>query len=152
MNKTKHPGIAIEDVSLLESNLKFNGFSEAEEEEKSLLYHLQLIHFQRIVPEEEKSKLLVICSFDLMHDVESPVFDLTCTFCARYACVEEEKNMEWNDFSDVMTMAHIVPFVREFVSNMTNRLPCPPLMFSPVNVAVLLEEYHQRLETEDQGK
>ena len=153
MDKTKNPGIVIEHVSLMEADMKINNDFDLDDEKNQFQFNLQLTGFQRVVPPEDESRLLVVCSFDVMHKVDCPPFYFTCTFCAQYATVQQEKNMAWDEFSDVMAMAHVIPYIREFVSNMTNRMPgVPPLMLPPVNVAVLIEDYAESLKAEEEGR
>ena len=143
MDKTKPPGIAIDDISLIEANIGLNPPPTGDSSE--LQYHIQLTGFDR--SEDDDKRLFVRCSFDLMGGVEEPPFDFTCTFVAVYSAMDDEANMTWEEFTDTMALAHVVPFLREFVANMTNRLPVPALMLFPVNVALLLSEYESRQES-----
>ena len=77
-----------------------------------------------------------------MNGIEAPLFRFTCEFAVRY-----ERNgadsMQWRDFSSAIVLAHIVPYLREFVSNMTNRLPAPVLMLDPINTHLMVEVFER---------
>ncbi|HMO03758.1 MAG TPA: hypothetical protein PKC67_03295 [Kiritimatiellia bacterium] len=47
-------------------------------------------------------------------------------------------------FSDIMILAHAIPFVREFIANITNRLPIPALVLAFINTHLLLTECLER--------
>jgi preprotein translocase subunit SecB len=49
--------------------------------------------------------------------------------------------MKWEDFKDHVAIAHLIPYLREFVSNMTARLPLSVLMIPPINTSKMLEEF-----------
>jgi len=118
MDKTKNPGIAIDDISLVEANISLN--PPPEDESLELEYHVQLTGYERSEDYDDK-RLFVRCCFDLMGGIEKPPFDFTCTFMAVYSVMDDEANMTWKEFTDVMALAHVIPFLREFVANMTNR-------------------------------
>jgi preprotein translocase subunit SecB len=56
----------------------------------------------------------------------------------------EGSSVNWSEFSDGLAVAHMVPFVREFIASTTDRMPLTPLVFRPVNAFVLVENYQKR--------
>jgi preprotein translocase subunit SecB len=135
MDKTKSPGISIESVHLLEcvvGDVK---------PEVTLNFALGISHFSRTLVSDGKV-LAVKVSFDLMRGIENPPCKFQCTFMATYTR-SSEPNMNWDEFQDHIAVAHIIPYVREFVSNITARLPLSVLMVPPVNTSALVEEYRQ---------
>ena len=60
--------------------------------------------------------------------------------------------MQWKDFSLAMALAHIVPYLREYVSNMTNRLPVPVLLLDPINTSAMVADYEQRKRQAEEPK
>lgn len=137
MDKTKSPGISIESVHLLEcsvGDVKKGG---------DLNFSLGITNFSRAVLSDGKV-LAVTVSFDLMQGMENPPCKFQCTFIATYTrSAEPDQNMTWDEFKDHIAVAHLIPYVREFVSNMTTRLPLSVLMLPPVNTLKLLSEYRQ---------
>ena len=133
MDKTQNPGIAFDRIDLFECRVG-KIFLKNE-----LNYQLRLVKKVRTLSEEKK-RLIVLFGFDLMGGVENPPFEFKCAFLAHYSR-EEDSAMTWEEFTDAMALTHVVPFLREFLSNMTNRMPVPALILPPTNVFVLLDEY-----------
>lgn len=136
MENLKDPGIAIEIVRLLKAQVEIKNPKGVNE------YNLRLIGFHRV--ELEAGKYLTIqASFDLMHGIEKPLIAFTCEFVVQYVRRGED-SMQWKDFSSATALAHIIPYLREFVSNITNRLPTPVLMLDPVNTNAMLKDFEDR--------
>ncbi|MDR2849953.1 MAG: hypothetical protein LBW77_05370 [Verrucomicrobiota bacterium] len=129
--------IHVENILLLSSRAAFLGAKEEQ------AYCLGLTSLERAEQDEGKT-LLVSAGFDLMLNVPDPVCTLECTFAAIYS-KPATAAVQWSDFSDGLAVAHMVPFVREFIANVTNRMPLPPLLMKPVNAFVLVEEYKGRM-------
>jgi preprotein translocase subunit SecB len=79
----------------------------------------------------------------LMHGIEKPLFKFTCVFGARYER-QGDQSMPWENFTTVMAVTHLVPYLREFVSNVTNRSLAPALILPPINAHALLAEFEKR--------
>ena len=134
---TDFTGIIVENVLLLDCKAAFHGAREKQS------YSLALSNLQRTEAAEGKG-LLVRASFDLMHGIEDPSCTLKCTFLAVYSKAAASP-VKWDEFSDGLAVAHMVPFVREFIASTTNRMPVPPLMIRPVNAFLLVEDYQKRM-------
>jgi hypothetical protein len=135
MDETKSAGISIESVHLLECSV--GGVKR----EVDLKFSLGITHFTRALISDGKV-LAITISFDLMRGIENPPCKFQCTFAVTYTR-HSEANMTWDEFKDHVAVAHIIPYVREFVSNITARLPLSVLMVPPVNTYQLLREYQQ---------
>ncbi len=85
----------------------------------------------------------LFAGFDVMHGVEKPLFKFTCEFMARYTR-RDDADMPWKEFSSAMALAHIIPYLREYVSNTTNRLPTPVLMLDPINTYNMIADFEER--------
>lgn len=132
----KNPGIFIEKVFLLKSSFEMVNPSGEQ------VYNLHLASYN-IKPVEDdsqagKSLRMYEFSFDIMYKVENPLFNFLCDFAVIYSR-EDDAIMTWEEFSDSHALAHIIPYLREYVSNMTNRLPVPVLILPPINTASLLK-------------
>lgn len=134
---TDFTGIVVENVLLLDCKVAFHGAKEKQN------YCLALTNLQRTETAEGKC-LLVRASFDLMHGIIDPSCTLKCTFLAVYYKAVNS-TVQWNEFSDGLAVAHMLPFVREFIASTTNRMPVPPLMMRPVNAFVLVDDYQKRM-------
>ena len=144
METMKDPGIAIEHIRLLKSRVEMvnpDGKSE---------YNLHLIAFKRFETSDGKA-LDLHAAFDVMHGVEKPLFQFTCEFIAHYTR-KDDASMAWNEFTSAMALAHIIPYLREYVSNITNRLPAPVLMLDPLNTHVMLADYEDRKRRAEEPK
>jgi len=135
MDETKNSGISIESVHLLECNVG------DVKREVDLNFSLGISHFSRTLVSDGKV-LAITVSFDLMSGIENPPCKFQCTFAATYTR-SSEPNMTWDEFKDHVAVAHIIPYVREFVSNITARLPLSVLMVPPVNTHKMLKDYQQ---------
>lgn len=140
MDTTRNPGIGIDLIRLVSAKI------DMADPKAERVYGVTVTDWQRTLTEDGKH-LTVVAAFDLAHGVENPPFRFTCSFIARYTR-DSEANMSWDEFPDHVALAHIVPYLREFVTNMTARLPVAPLMLPPMNTAVLLADLKCRRETE----
>jgi hypothetical protein len=140
MDKAKSPGISIESVHLLRCTIgDVNPGGD-------LNFSLGITDFSRTIASDGRV-LVVNVSFDLMQGVKNPPCKFQCTFVATYTRSVEppNENMTWDEFKDHVAVAHLIPYVREFLSNMTARLPLSVLMLPPVNTHKLMAEYRQPL-------
>ena len=144
METLKDPGIAIEHVLLLKSHVEMANFDGERK------FNLRLIGLRPSVSEDGKTFDLY-AAFDVMHGIEKPLFKLTCEFFARYTR-RDNANMEWKDFTSPMALAHIIPYLREYVTNITNRLPVPVLMLNPVNTHAMIADYEDRKRRTEEAK
>ena len=134
---TDFTGIIVESILLLDCEVAYHGVKQGKS------YHLALTSLQR-TEEADGKNLLVRAGFDLMHGVADPVCTLRCTFLAIYSKAASSP-LNWSEFTDGLAVAHMVPFVREFIATTTNRMPVPPLMIRPVNAFMLVEDYQKRM-------
>jgi len=144
MEPLEGPRIAIQHIRLLKANIEMVN-AEGKRE-----YNLRLVGLRRV--ESEDAKMLTIdAAFDMMHGIEKPLFKFTCEFIAIYKR-EDDQSMPWKDLTSAMALAHIIPYLREFVSNMTNRLPAPIIMLDPLNTHAMITDYEHRRHQADQAK
>lgn len=138
MDKTQNPGIALKSVHLVQCNIGDVKY------DAELKFTLGITDFGRIVTDNGKT-LQVKVAFNLMDKVENPPCRFDCTFVATYTR-PENANMQWEDFKDHIAVAHLVPYVREFVSNMTARLPLLVLMIPPLNTNRMMIDFRKSRE------
>lgn len=132
MDKNKDPEIKIDQISLVDCCLKDLNLTN------ELHYNLGIESFERKLLSDEQ--LIASATFDLMHQVKDPPYSLICTFIAVYTR-PEGANMAWDEFKDEIIVAHILPYLREFVSSVSLRLPLPPLVLPPTNAFALVNNY-----------
>lgn len=136
MDKTKSSGIALENIQLVECNV--GGIKPNAE----LRYSVGIFEFTKMVHSE--NKLCALVGFDLMMDVENPACTFKCKFLSTYTR-GGDGNMTWEELPEHIIIAHLVPFFREFVSNMTHRMPISVLvMVPPANTSILLTQFRDR--------
>ena len=102
-----------------------------------LRFNVGITSLERV---EEENTLRIEVGFDLMHDVENP----PCTFSCKYRAIyqrDPDSAGNWNELKDHVVLAHLVPFLREFICTVTMRTPLTALMIAPINTSRLIEEY-----------
>jgi len=144
METLKDPGIAIDQIRLVKSHVEMVANSKGKPE-----YNPCLTYLNRFESEDGKN-LDLLASFDLMHGMENPLFKFTCQFVVRYT--RQDSSMVWKDFTSPVALAHIIPYLREYVSNITNRLPTPVLLLNPINTHAMIAEYEDRKRRAEQAK
>lgn len=143
METLKDPGIVIEQIRLLKAHVEMANPDGKPE------YNPCLTALGRIESQDGKT-LDLHAVFDMMHGIENPMFKFTCQFIARYT--RRDDSMAWKDFTSVIALAQIIPYLREFVSNITNRLPTPVLMLDPINTHAMIADYENRKLQAEQSK
>jgi hypothetical protein len=133
MDKTKNPGIALKGVHLIQCNIGDVKY------DVELKFALGITDFDRHVDADGKI-LQVKVAFNLMDKMENPPCRFDCVFVATYTRPEAAE-MKWEEFKDHVAVAHLIPYVREFVSNMTTRLPLTVLMIPPMNTSKMLADF-----------
>jgi len=128
-------GITIEHVWLLKSRVEILDPTAKTE------YNLRLVALERTETPDGKT-LALQAVFDLMRGVENPMLLFTCEFVAHYAR-KDDSGLAWKDFSSALALAHIIPYLREYVNNITNRLPTPVLMLAPLNTYAMIADYEE---------
>jgi preprotein translocase subunit SecB len=136
MDKTQEPGIVIDHIDLISCNMALRN-SNADPK-----FELVITNLDRRISEDDK-KLYAFLAFDLMQGVEDPLCEMESEFVAIYEC-GDNNNMSWDEFNDVHIVAHVLPYLREFISNMTNRMPVPVLNLPPVNAFLLVDKYRKK--------
>jgi len=136
MDKTKSPGISIELINLTECRVGDIDYNAG------LEFHLGIAGLVR-KESGDGLGLTVMAEFDLMQGVEKPPCTFRCAFIARYTR-KADSNMTWGEFTDVMTVMHMTPYVREFISSVSLRLPIKELILPPTNVNALVADYKAR--------
>ena len=134
VNKTKPAGITIDAIHLLDCHV-----SDLNPDAK-LEFHLALTDLVRSHSQSDDT-LTVLASFDLMHELDTPPCRFLCKYLAQYKR-QEDACMTWEEFSDVMCINHILPYLREFVASVTLRMPLKALILEPTNVYLLVEDFH----------
>ena len=138
------PGISINEIFLIKATVEVVNPQGAKE------YGFGLSGIRRVYS-ENKSKMLFEAAFDTMKGVVDPVFKLQCNFMAVYKR-HENASLSWEQFTDEIALSHLIPYVREFVSNITHRLPCPPLMLPPTNTKAMIDAYLQEQAKSDDNQ
>ena len=135
MDTAKDPGIAIEKILLIACEMVD---LEGKGEKK---YQLAITNLERTIISE--LRLGAKIEFNLMENVPDPQCKLRCVFGVLY-CRNAESQMSWPDFKDAHIVAHILPYLREFVSNITSRMRFGTLILPPINSHLLVEQFKGR--------
>jgi preprotein translocase subunit SecB len=136
MDKTKSPGIEIMQINLTDCEAVFH------DENADMSYEFALAKFSR-KEFEDGLKLMASATFDLMRGMQNPAFSLTCSFRSIYSR-QPDSAMTWDELKDHIVLAHMIPYVREFVSGVTLRFPLPALILPPTNTFKMIKEFESR--------
>ena len=134
MTSKNDPGIVIERVDLLDCDVSLGSAGD-----EGPMLSLAIVALERL---EKENNMLIQVGFDFLYGQENPAITFRCTFAAAYK--REENSMAWDKFSDGIAVAHLIPYIREFASNITTRMPIPVLILPPVNAFSLVEDYKRR--------
>jgi len=135
MDTARSPGITLEALELVECHV---GDVKPNAEPN---YHLGLTALDRALSPDGKLMSYRV-AFDLVKGIATPPCRFTCAFLVKYSRAADS-NMTWDEFKDFHAVAHLIPYLRELISNITTRMPLPMLMLPPVNVHRLLKEYRE---------
>lgn len=142
MEPRQSGGISVDSIELLDchvGNIKL----EVPRLGASKNYNLGLTSFTKSRL-QENGGLKAIASFDLMCGIENPVCIFKCTFSIRYSSGGDPGCLD--ALKDHVIIAHILPFLREFVWNTTMRMPVAGLMMRPVNAVQLIDRFKRTQE------
>ena len=137
MTDTKTSGIQFRNIVLVASKFR------ADAKPENLKHNLALVGLSRKVTDQgdgSGSDLVCIYDFDLMHGIENPACELTCTYMAHYFR-RHDADMTWEQFNDGMALSHVIAYLREFVMNITTRSVLPRIFLDPINAHSLVNSY-----------
>lgn len=130
------------DVRMMKAQIEF--FSSDSDRK----YQFRITDLTRKISADEKL-LTLFAGFEILAGSEKPVFSLTAAFSIGYEKVKEDES--WDNFSDGIAVSHMIPYLREFVSNMSSRLPIKnPLYLNPVNCFALVDAFKKTQQPEKQ--
>ena len=127
----------IENISLITSL-----FIDLNKSPKKIPYSLTLTEYERFINcKDDECILSADATFNLMEDVEEAVMAFVCRYRIQYSAKAKE---EFKVLTDPLILAHIIPYLREHVSNMTMRSRFPVLFLESINTNVLLKNYQEK--------
>ncbi len=137
MDKTKQPGIKFSSIYL--KSVQFEVLTETFKNEKGLQASFGFQGSEKI--SEDKKHLMVELGIKINEEKkEGAPFFLFANFVGHFQTMDNESNLPLEDFAKKNAFAIMLPYIREFVSNITTRTPYPPLMIDPINIMALLED------------
>ena len=137
----------IESVTLLSSL-----FADQRSSGKEISYCLAIESFETSeeAPSEDGTILFSAkATFNLFKDVQEPQMMLVCSYRITYLCKDRD---DVGLLHDHVVVAHIIPYLREHVSNLTMKSRFPAFYLETVNTYDLLKKFRGDSETADQGK
>ncbi len=132
MNNNKSPGINFNYIHLVASCVNLLDASA------DLNYGLAVTKIDR--KEISETEMVAFIYFDLMKGIENPPFSFTATYAVSYLRADDAA-LSWEEFNNGFILSHVLPYFREFVTSVTQRLPVPPVYIPPTNVKTLLSAY-----------
>jgi preprotein translocase subunit SecB len=85
----------------------------------------------------DKKTLNTSLSIALFADTKRPPFLMKVTIEGTFTAQDHQ---ELKRFSKINAVAHLFPFVREIIANITTKAGVPPLLLPPINFSALLAE------------
>lgn len=134
MDPARQPGIRFVDVELIGLRFAVKG------EFRTPINTGLNFDIKRFVSEDKKA-LDVFLTVDLFRNLkmeERPPIDFAFTLAGHFV-VGDNPNMSLDEFGKDHAPAHMFPFIRELISNITARSPLPTLNIGPINVAALVD-------------
>jgi hypothetical protein len=134
MKKNETPGINFNYIHLVASCVNLIDATA------ELNYGLAVTKIDR--KEISETELVAFIYFDLMKGIKNPPFTFTATYVVSYLRTPDAK-LSWEEFNNGFILTHVLPYFREFVTSVTQRLPVPPIYIPPTNIKALLAEYEE---------
>lgn len=144
MNENKHPGIRFTGVDLLKLEFGITGGFSGDSIAVAPSFSIEAR-----VPEDKKTLdlFLAVDLFGNVAEEKRPPIQLSLVLHGHFEATETPY-MALDEFAKHQAPAHLFPYLRELVANITSRSPLPTLNLGPVNVVALIErgdasfEYH----------
>lgn len=127
-------------------------FADQRSSGKEISYCLAIESFERsreTVSEDGAILFSAKASFNLFKDVQEPQMTLVCSYLITYLCKDKD---EVGLLHDHVIVAHIIPYLREHVSNLTMKSRFPAFYLETVNTYDLLKKFRGDSGTAKQGK
>ncbi len=141
----------LENIFLLASNVRVNNNNGKNSYCPALMSYNADITEIEDSEDEFKYQLSAQMGFDIMLDEgENALFDFKCVFLTIYKGNSKESLNEKLNSRPHVILAHVIPYVREFVQNNTTRMPVPTLVMDPINTLSLFKEYEARKKIEEE--
>lgn len=131
--------LALQNISLLRNHFEFIDIKNDSNYNVSILDYI-FTHSED--DEKNKNMASAIVTFDLMDGIKKPIFNLKCSFLAVYSA---DTPKDYDILKNYIVIAHLIPYLREYVSNLTSRMPGPCLMLDPINTTQLWDTYEKKM-------
>ena len=104
------------------------------------VYHLAISRFTRRNRNGKTFRCTADIEFNLFDGIQETDARFICVFHLEYGGDQDGTDL----LKDHIIIAHAVPYLREFVYNMTMRSAKPALLLSPINTPDLLRKYLEK--------
>lgn len=147
MDPSKQPGIRFLGVELLRLHFDVKG-----DVPRPIPFGLDFTIDRSILDEGKSLDVLVhVDMFKNVEEKDKPPIEFKFVLVGHFT-LGEEPNMTMDEFAKDHAPAHLVPYVRELISNITARCPLPMLNVGPINVAALVDTGQARFEFSSPAK
>jgi len=147
MDSSKQPGIKFTGVHLLSLEFKIKGKPES-------MIPTGLTFETKAELSEDGKALDLYMITDLFGDIEEPEkppIDFNFVLHAGFEAAEQE-NLSLAEFARRQAPAHLIPYVRELIANITTRSVLPTLNLGPINVISMIESGQATFELQQRPK
>ena len=147
MEVDKQPGISFVGLDLLEVHFSINDKPPAEVPVGlEFTFDAQINDTERLLVGRLSCDL-----FGALEQEKRPPVEFRFTLAGVFKA-DENSPMSLTDFAQGYAPAHMVPFAREFIADITTRSPLPTLRVCPINVLALLTKKASSMRITQQKK
>lgn len=136
-NESNQPNIIIKGILLLQSQ-----FTRVNEFMHPLQATCHFHYEKHLTASKVEGQGVLTADIKFIDGKGEEAATINCSFLGMFA-VEGDVNMEMDEFMDNNAPAHILPFIREHVANLTIKASIPPLYLPPYNIKALIEDSKQ---------
>ena len=135
MDQSKQPGLKFDRIIV--KNINFDRTEQFTGKPK-----LNINFKQNIQIDPNKNRMICLLTGSL--EDENKNFHFEATIAGFFSSKEENPNMPIEEFAKSNALAHMFPFFRELVFNITSRAGIPPIILPPMNVNAMIKDSEKK--------
>ena len=133
MDTAKQPNIFAEAVILSASNFNRNPHVD-----RKIDVNFKFTYKKKKISDDKGHGILSVKVTGKNITDNEPVFELSCSFVGVYRA-GSPANMDLDTFLQDFAPAHLLPYIREYISSITLRAGIPPILLPPLNIKAILK-------------
>lgn len=147
MDENRQPGVRFVGVQLTELVFVLKGPAP-----NSIPFGPSFDITEKVSEDGETAAVIVSCDlFGALKSEERPPVDFKFTLVGQFQATKTP-NMPLQEFAKEYAPAHLFPYIRELITNITARSPLPILNLGPVNLLALSKKTDSNIEADSTKK